>query len=61
MSPLYAAEKIKIFKAIRWSFMSHEQLISCSKDKDFELAKNFILEGLSMRLTNFEIKDDDTV
>ena len=43
-----------------WRHKSIPQIVN-SKDKDFELAKNFILEGLSMRLTNFEIKDDDTV
>jgi hypothetical protein len=47
-------EKIEVFKAIRWSFMSHEQLIETSMDKDFEVARPMILEGLSSRLVNFE-------
>jgi hypothetical protein len=32
-----------VFKAIRWSFMTHEQLVEVSMDKDFELAKEMIL------------------
>jgi hypothetical protein len=47
-------EKIAVFRAIRWSFISHEQLIETSMDKDFEVARPMILEGLSSRLVNFE-------
>lgn len=47
-------EKIEVFKAIRWSFMTHEQLVETSMDKDFEMARPMILEGLSSRLVNFE-------
>lgn len=49
-----AAEKIKVFQAMRWSFMSHEELVELSTDPDFELARGMILEGLSSRLVNFE-------
>ena len=40
--------------------MSHEDLIGLTMNKKFELAKDFILEGLSMKLNNFEngIKND---
>ena len=34
--------------------MSHEYLILLTSNKTFELAKDFILEGLSARLNNFE-------
>jgi len=34
--------------------MSHEELVEVSMDKDFELARPLILEGLSSRLVNFE-------
>ena len=34
--------------------MSHEDLILLTSNKTFELAKDFILEGLSARLNNFE-------
>jgi len=40
--------------------MSHEDLIAFTTNKTFELAKDFILEGLSARLNSFEnaIKSD---
>lgn len=40
--------------------MSHEDLIAFHSNKTFELAKDFILEGLSARLNSFEnaIKKD---
>lgn len=34
--------------------MTHEQLVETSMDKDFEMARPMILEGLSSRLVNFE-------
>ena len=34
--------------------MSHEELISLTQNPTFELAKDFILEGLSFRLNSFE-------
>ena len=34
--------------------MTHEQLVDVSMDRDFELAKEMILQGLSFRLLNFE-------
>ena len=54
LRPVTETEKIEAFKAIRWSYMSHEQLIETSMCKDFELARPMILEGLSSRLVNFE-------
>jgi hypothetical protein len=47
-------QKIEVFKAIRWSFMTHEQLVETSMDRFFEAARPMILEGLSCRLVNFE-------
>ena len=43
--------------------MSHEDLIAFTQNKTFELAKDFILEGLSARLNSFEnaIKSDLTI
>ena len=43
-----------MFEAIRWSYLTHEQLVEVSMEKEFELAKPLILEGLSNRLINFE-------
>ena len=34
--------------------MSHEELISLTTNKTFELAKDFIVEGLSVKLNSFE-------
>jgi len=34
--------------------MSHEDLITFTTNKTFDLAKDFILEGLSARLNSFE-------
>lgn len=34
--------------------MTHEELIESSMDKEFELARSMILDGLSNRLVNFE-------
>lgn len=54
LKPLTEVEKLQVFKQIRWSFMSHEELVETSLDRDFELARPMILEGLSCRLVNFE-------
>ena len=47
-------ERIAVYKAIRWSYIDHEQLLEISNDKEFELARPMILEGLSCRLVDFE-------
>jgi hypothetical protein len=47
-------ERLNIFKAIRWSFVSHDDLVEVSTDSDFDAARSLILEGLSSRLVNFE-------
>lgn len=41
--------------------MSHEELMKLSVDKDFEEARDLVLEGLSMKLKTFEntSKGDD--
>lgn len=40
--------------------MSHEDLLALTMNKKFDLAKDFMLEGLSVRLNTFEngIKND---
>lgn len=43
VKPVTETEKIDVFKSIRWSFMSHEQLIEVSMDREFELAREMIL------------------
>ena len=47
-------EKIDLFKTVRYSYLSHENLISLTANKKFELAKDFVLEGLSLKLNAFE-------
>jgi|LauGreDrversion4_2_1035121.scaffolds.fasta_scaffold304647_1 hypothetical protein len=37
--------------------MTHEQLSKLSGDREFELAKHMIMEGISARLTSFEKTD----
>ena len=59
LNRLSKAEKIELFKTIRYSFMKHEDLLALTTNTTFELAKQFIIEGLSVRLNPFEngIKD----
>ena len=53
-TPVTEAEKAEIFRSIRWNLMTHEQLVETSMDSDFEMAKAYILDGLSNKLVNFE-------
>ena len=50
LKPLSDADKIEIFKAIRWTFITHEELLALSMDPDFALAKSMIMQGLSCKL-----------
>ena len=56
-------QKTELFRTIRYSYMSHEELIMLTQNTVFELAKDFILEGLSFRLNSFEnaIKKDTRI
>ena len=56
---LSKAEKTELFKTIRFSFMKHEDLLALTMNPVFESAKQFVIEGLSVRLNPFEngIKD----
>ena len=56
-------EKLELFKTVRYSYLSHENLISLTSNKTFELAKDFVLEGLSLKLNAFEagIKTEPTI
>jgi len=51
---LSKAQKIELFSTIRYSFMKHEDLIALTMNKAFDLAKDYVLEGLSVRLNSFE-------
>ena len=39
-----------LFNTIRYSFMKHEDLLALTANPAFSLAKDFIIEGLSVRL-----------
>ena len=54
IKPLSDADKIKIFKAIRFSFMTHDELLKLSMEPEFALGKEMILQGLSCKLNNYE-------
>ena len=54
IKPLTDADKIKIFKAVRFSFMTHDELLKLSMDPEFALGKEMILQGLSCKLNNYE-------
>lgn len=47
-------QKDKLFKAIRYSYLKHEELIETSMNPDFTPAKDQILQGLSYRLNPYE-------
>ena len=54
IKPLTDACKIKIFKSIRFSYMTHDELLKLSMDPDFTLGKEMIMQGLSCKLNNYE-------
>jgi len=60
---LTKAQKVELFKTIRFSFMSHEDLLALTVNPTFDLAKAFIIEGLSVRLNPYEnaIKGNNTI
>lgn len=43
-------EKKELFRAIRFSYLHHEELLKLAADPEFELAKDFIVEGLTYKL-----------
>lgn len=43
-------EKISIFKCIRYSYLPQEILLKLSSEIDFMLAKEFVVQGLAVKL-----------
>lgn len=43
-------EKKELFRSIRFSYLHHEELLKLATDPEFELAKDFIVEGLTYKL-----------
>lgn len=44
-------QRKELFKTIRFSYLHHEKLLAMTADPLFELAKNFIVEGLTYKLS----------
>lgn len=47
-------EKKELFKTIRYSYCKHEDLLDLVQNPVFNLAKDYIVEGLSVRLNPYE-------
>lgn len=47
-------EKLSIFKCIRYSYLPQEVLLKLSSENDFMLAKEFIVQGLAVKLGGTE-------
>jgi hypothetical protein len=47
-------EKNKLFLAIRYSYLKHEELIELGFNETFKDAKDYIMQGLSYRLDPYE-------
>lgn len=51
---LSKVEKVELFKTIRYGYLHHNELLKLTINPNFDLAKNFIVEGLSVRLDSYE-------
>jgi hypothetical protein len=59
---LRSEQKRELFKAIRYAFLTHQELLKCSKDKVFEEAKEYIVEGLTYKIEPEEVSlKEDTL
>jgi hypothetical protein len=54
-------EKLALFSEIRWGFLKHKELLSLRQNQVFDLAKNLIVEGLSVRLDPHEVAAKDVI
>lgn len=52
-------ERRKLYKTVRYSYMSHKELVKLSADQAFEEARDLVLEGLSLRLKTYENVDGE--
>jgi hypothetical protein len=43
-------EKAELFKTIRYGYLKNDELLALAANPMFELAKNFIVEGLAAKL-----------
>ena len=47
-------QKLELFKTVRYSYLKHEELLALAINPVFDAAKNYIVEGLSVRLDSYE-------
>lgn len=52
LSRLSKAQKKELFRTVRYSFLEHEELLSLNSNPNFELAKEYVIEGLSVKLAS---------
>ena len=55
LKPLSDEDKKLVFGAVRYSFMTHDELLKLMQAPDFVLAKDMIMQGLSCKLNNYEV------
>ena len=55
-------EKRNLFKTIRYAYLTHQELLKCSRDPLFNEAKEFLVEGLTYKIEPEEVIDkEDTL
>lgn len=52
-------EKRELFKTIRFAFLTHQELLKCSRDPIFDEAKDYFIEGLTYKIEPEEVLDKD--
>lgn len=59
---LRSEEKKELLKTIRYAFLTHQELLKCSRDPLFNEAKEYIVEGLTHKIEPEEVEGkDDTL
>lgn len=59
LSRLNKEQRKDLFKVVRYSYLPNEDLVKASQNKVFEEAKDFIVEGLSIRLNPLESIEEE--
>ena len=55
-------DKKELFKTIRFAFLTHQELLKCSRDPIFDEAKEYLVEGLTYKIEPEEVLDkEDTI
>lgn len=59
---LRSTDKRELFKTIRYAFISHAELLKCSRDPIFDEAKEYLVEGLTYKIDPEEVfGKEDTI